>query len=158
MEPETRLTKILNILHKAGRLADGYDRLDSWCAGRSHLIIGAGVGLGLLLRLWTASLSPLTADEAWQCLIANASGLRGMFEAANLTNHPPLLILALRLMKALGNGDIWLRLVPVVAGGLTPLVVYLWLKRRFDRPVALLAGLVQALTPALIRLSTEISA
>jgi dolichyl-phosphate-mannose-protein mannosyltransferase len=151
------LTKILTILHEAGRVADAYDRLDSWCAERSRWIIGAGVSLGLLLRIWTASLYPLTADEAWQCLIANAGGLRETFAAANLTNHPPLVVLAIRLMKVLGNGDVWLRVVPVVAGGLTPLVVYLWLRRRYGRTEALFAGLVLALSPALIKLSAAIS-
>ncbi len=108
-----------------------------------------------LLRLWNASLSYLNPDEAWHCLIANANGLRDLYESAIRSSHPPLLIFLLHLVKKVSHHELAVRLLPVVAGAAVAGVSALWLERRFGKPAALFAAVTLAFSPMLVGLGSE---
>ncbi len=83
-------------------------------------------------------------------LAAGSLGAWGAF------HHPPLLFYWLWLATLVSDQEWWLRLVPAIAGGLTPLFTGLWL-RRFVSPLTAwgLAALV-AVAPNLVLLGVQL--
>lgn len=104
--------------------------------------------LALALRAAFALLLSLNPDE---CMHLNAASS----QMWGFHLHPPFLLWWLWAASLLSEQPWWLRLLPTLAGALTPLLLGLWL-RRFLTPITAwsLAALV-AVSPNLARLSAE---
>jgi len=94
--------------------------------------------LGLVLRLWELGLASLSVDEGMSWLVS------GFWQSARDWDvHPPGFFFTLHYWSKLGGlSELWLRLLPALAGWLCLPALY-WLARELDQPpgapVALLA-------------------
>lgn len=113
--------------------------------------------LGLVLRIIHIDQS-LWLDEAISALAAKNFSFYGIvFEFLKGDNHPPLYYLVLRLWGLVfGFSDIALRSLSILAGTATIYLTYLFIKKLFDRKVALIASLLLATSPLHIYYSQEI--
>ncbi len=113
--------------------------------------------LGLVLRIVQINQS-LWLDEAISALAAKNFSFYGIvFEFLKGDNHPPLYYLVLRLWGLVfGFSDIALRSLSILAGIATILLTYFFIKKLFNRKVALVASLLLATSPLHIYYSQEI--
>jgi len=111
---------------------------------------------GLALRLRLALTTYLNPDEALEALIAFERGWRHTFRVALTIPHPPLLLMMVHAISFLGRSEMVVRILPVLAGSLFPLAVYLWLRRIAGNIAGLFAALLLTFAPHLIGLSAEL--
>lgn len=121
----------------------------------AHVLSAIGIlFLAILLRLWALDTRSIWVDEA-KLLQRTAE-----WHSAMLTEpyfNPPLIYLVFRVWARLGNGEVFLRLLPALAGAMTVLVVYDCGRQLLTRRAALLAAFLCAVSPFHIYYSQEIN-
>lgn len=99
---------------------------------------------GLNKGLWLdeyLTIKVITAHNFWQ--------------AVRLDNHPPLFYLFHKIGSLVGMNEVFLRLISVLFGAATVIIMILWL-RMYSRFAGILAGILCASMPVLLRYSQEI--
>src|SRR5438477_12914218 len=81
---------------------------------------------GLALRLRLAILTYLNPDEALQALLAEGGWGEALRNSLEVT-HPPLIIVVTHAALLVSHAELAVRLVPVLAGSLFPVLLCLWL-------------------------------
>lgn len=110
--------------------------------------------LGLILRLVNLNQS-LWIDEATQVILARDS-LVNIILQRSADVHPPLSYLLMHFWIMLGTSEIWLRLLSVIFGILTILIVYKFANNIFNKKIALISSLLLAISPYHIYYSQEV--
>ncbi len=91
--------------------------------------------LALAVRLIGLGSSSLWLDEVLLMVRATAGGPAAVWAACRANaEHPPLSALAAAVVHAAGAGEVGQRLVTVVLGAATVVLLAAWTARRFDRP------------------------
>lgn len=123
----------------------------AWLSGA--LLVAFAVGLrlaGLDKGLWL--------DEyAGSLAVVLQKNYSQVIELSKYDVHPPLYLLLLNAWSRLGSSEIHLRLLSVVLGSFTVVVIMRWMNRH-DRLAGILAGLMAAVTPVFLRFSQEVRA
>jgi hypothetical protein len=114
------------------------------------------VGLGFALRLLSATRFYLDADESLHYLIANQTSLAEVYRASLTNAHPPFLFLLLFFWRLLGNSELVLRLVSILAGTAACWVGSKWLAYRFGKTTGLVGLLLLVFCPTLVILSATV--
>ena len=112
---------------------------------------------GLAVRFWVASLTYLDLDEAYQSRLATP-GFPDLWRNALEPTQPPLLILLLHVVRYLGQTEITMRLIPVLAGGLFPWFVYRWLGLVRGKAAGFIGLTILVAAPNVISLSAQVRA
>ncbi len=110
---------------------------------------------GLAARLRLATLTYLNPDEAQQALLAFGKWSDTLHDSLTVA-HPPLLILLTHAVSLLSRTELALRLGPVLAGSVFPLVLFAWLRGVAGRMAAMAALLLLTLAPHLITVSAQL--
>lgn len=110
---------------------------------------------GLAVRLRLATLTYLNPDEAQQALLAFGTW-SGAFRNSLTVTHPPLLVVLIHGVSLLSRTELALRLVPVLAGSLFPLLILGWLRSVAGTMAAMAALLLLTLAPHLIVVSAQL--
>ncbi len=115
---------------------------------------------GLVLRaLMLFSTKSLWGDEVYSVNFSFNKSVLDVILHCFETNHPPLHSLFLSLItKFFGGQEVMFRSLSFVPGVLTVWLVYLLARRLFDKPAAIAASLMAALSPYLLQSSNEIRA
>ncbi len=115
---------------------------------------------GLIWRLYYSWNFYLNPDEALYHTVVTyrGHGLVQLYRHARSILHPPLFVAVLRFVTFFGHSERLLRIVPVFAGALFPLVVMEWVRRFAPAAAALCAQLVLTFSPDLVDLSSEVRA
>ncbi|MCP5110024.1 MAG: hypothetical protein GY953_04240, partial [bacterium] len=138
------------------RVVERFNRFEHWTVTNSEGIAIFAVVVGLALRFWVASRSYLNPDEVYHVYLSEAGSFAELLSKALGDTHPPLLHVILHYAKYISLSEVWLRALPVLAGGLTPWIIYRWMKPRWGRAAALFALLILSLSPMLIGLSAQL--
>lgn len=101
------------------------------------------------IRLYYAHTLYLNLDE---CLHVNA----GSSAQWAVYHHPPLLFVWLWAATLVSHQEWWLRLMPVVTGALTPVLLVLWLRRWMHPVTAWGLAALAAFAPNLVLLSIQL--
>ncbi len=108
------------------------------------------------IRLAYCSACYLNPDEAAHYASAAAGGWIETYKAACILAHPPLFILVLHAVLALGRTELVARMPSLLAGTAAIWLTFAWIRRSLGG-IAALAGLgFMALSPAAISASTEV--
>lgn len=107
---------------------------------------------GLALRLRLALFTYLNPDEAVNALLSFGTWGYALSNWVKET-HPPLLMVITHAVSLISRKEIALRLVPVLAGSLFPLLFSVWLRRVSGRVAAMTALFLLTLAPHLIAVS-----
>jgi len=116
---------------------------------------GIVVVAGLLLRGKIGLSTYLNPDEAVQALVAFGSW-GDMLKGSLQFTHPPLIILITHVMSWVSRTELALRLVPILAGSLFPILLSLWLRRVVGEMAALAALFLLTLAPHLVNVSAQL--
>src|SRR6516165_10296041 len=111
---------------------------------------------GLALRLRLAFLNYLNPDEAEIALLAFGTWGDVLRNSLKLGDHPPLLIVITHAVSLISRTELALRLVPVLAGSLFPLLLFAWLRRAAGMMAAMAALFLLTLAPHLITVSAQL--
>jgi len=139
----------LVLLMKAATLLSVRPTLLEALRARPALVLGAIVGLGLVLRLSLIAANRFYGDEAlyahWGLLIATG---RDVFLKTEIVDKPPLFFYTLALFfKLLGPSETVARLPNLIASISGIAIVYAMARQLYGRRVATLAALFLALSP-----------
>ncbi len=115
-------------------------------------LLAAGVGA----RIWNASGTFLSPDEALHFFIANKTSWKLTYQASLSLSHPPLLILLLHAWRSVGTPELMLRCPSIIAGTLFCWISFRWLAMVFTESVAWIGFVFLLFLPSSIDLSTEI--
>lgn len=118
-------------------------------------LAGAVFLAGLVLRLRLAATTYLNPDEAYHALLST-SNWRDLWNNSLTVAHPPLLILVAHMALMLSRSELAVRLVPVLAGSLFPVLIYVWLRKVSGRMAAMAALLLLTLAPHLVEVSAQL--
>jgi hypothetical protein len=110
---------------------------------------------GLLLRIRFALFTYLNPDEALHALLSFGTWRQVRYSWLGVT-HPPLLIFVLHGVSLLSRSEFALRLAPLLAGSLFPLVFYAWLRRVAGRMAAMAALFLLTLAPHLVSITAQL--
>ncbi len=122
---------------------------------RAQHLAGIAV-VASVLRLCNLGTFSLWLDEVLITQRAQGS-LRETWVACQANaEHPPLSALVMSACHSLGFSDDLQRLVPIVLGVATLVLLAHWAAAHFGRPVGLLAGFLGALSPLHLRYSQEL--
>jgi 4-amino-4-deoxy-L-arabinose transferase-like glycosyltransferase len=115
---------------------------------RTDLTLGSLLVLALFLRLWdVANPGHFRADEGMKIPAARNYVMTGHVEPDRFF-HPPLkYLMYYGNLKLFGDNPYGWRMLAVLAGTVTVLIVYLLARELFDRRVALIAGAFLAVDP-----------
>ena len=83
-----------------------------WLNAHCGAVVAAMAACGLLLRFREAATTYLNPDEAWQVLLPvspQTHGVAGLIRAAMDVTHPPVLIVALKVVEFFGRSEVTLR-------------------------------------------------
>lgn len=117
---------------------------------RNEKAIACGItAVALAVRLYFAYTLYLNPDECMHLLAGSAGEW-------STVHHPPLLLWWLWLATLVSDQVWWLRLLPVMAGGLTPLAVGFWLRRFLSPSTAWGLAALVAVSPNLVLLSIQL--
>jgi dolichyl-phosphate-mannose-protein mannosyltransferase len=122
----------------------------------SYAIVYFIISIGFLLRLIVAGSTFLDPDEAFHYVLGHAASFHLTYRASLSSMHPPLLILLIHSLRAVGNSEIILRLPSVLAGTLSCWLTYKWLSSITDFTVALIGLVLLAFSPPLFALESEL--
>ena len=123
---------------------------------RWELVFGGVVFLaGLALRLRLALLTYLNPDEALHALLAMGSWGDALRNSLTVP-HPPLLIAVTHAVLLISRTEFALRLVPLLAGCLFPVLLFVWLRRVAGRMAAATALFLLTLAPHWIAVSAQL--
>jgi hypothetical protein len=125
--------------------------LDRWEA----LFVVVVLLAGLVLRLRLALVTDLNPDEAQQALLAFSNWGETLRNSLTVT-HPPLLIFITHAVSLISRSEFALRLLPVLAGSLFPLLLSAWLCRVAGRMAAMAGLFLLTLAPHLITLGAQL--
>jgi Dolichyl-phosphate-mannose-protein mannosyltransferase len=110
---------------------------------------------GLALRLRLALTTYLNPDEALQALLSFA-GWPQVWRNSLTVTHPPLLILITHLVSMVSRTGIAVRMVPILAGSLFPVVLFVWLRRVAGIGAGMTAMFLLTLAPHLVTVSAQL--
>jgi Dolichyl-phosphate-mannose-protein mannosyltransferase len=119
------------------------------------IFVGVVFTAGLALRLRLALLTYLNPDEALHALWAFGTWADTLRNSPADT-HPPLLLFITHAVSLISRTELALRLVPVLAGSLFPLLLFAWLRRLAGRMAAMAALFLLTLAPHLITISAQV--
>jgi hypothetical protein len=101
----------------------------------------------------------LNPDEVYNYLAINEPSLGAAFRSAMSDNpHPPLYYILLFLWHQLGDSDLWLRLLSVLAGTAGLWVAYQWLARAVNKTTAIAGVFLLTFATQHVNLSAELRA
>ncbi len=106
--------------------------------------------LAAVLRLWQLDLRPPHFDEGVNGMFIDRMQASGYYKYDPKNYHGPLHFYALFLFKTLLGRDLWALRLPTALISLAAVALALKFSRFFGRPVALLAALGLALSPACV--------
>lgn len=109
---------------------------------RERLILTGIVLGGLALRAVMSATIPLLDGETYYWVWSKTPAL-------SYLDHPPFLAYLIRLTTALGDGELWVRLGPLIAGVVTPLALFTLSREMFGVRAGLIAVAVFQLVPVL---------
>lgn len=134
-------------------------RIEGWLKRTMQMPTSVDNRLSEVLLLLTAAAlrlvwldQPMWYDEGFTLDIVTRTDF---FTGLRASDHPPLYFLLLKLWKMLSESEAWLRLLSVILGVGTVAVVMKWLEPH-SRRAALLAGVVLAGQPLLVRYAQEL--
>ncbi len=130
-------------------------KTDEWPGWRIDAIALLTLAAGFGLRYRAATGSFVNPAEACQALLAAPDALPALWSSALRWPEPPLFLLLLHYARELAPTDLGTRLIPLIAGTLSPWAVYRWLGRVWARLAGLAALAMLCLAPELIHLSAE---
>ncbi len=125
-------------------------------SGYAELLAATVLAVGFLLRITAASGTFLNPDEALHFLAANQTSLTAAYRASVGTAHPPLLILALYLLRSFGTSELVLRLPSVIAGTVFCWVAFRWLTSLLGQMAGWIGLIFLTFLPPMIELSAEV--
>lgn len=114
------------------------------------------LAVGLILRLIEASQTYLNPDEAWYFLRSIPNKFVKLYRGSLDMHHPPLLVILIHYVRKISDAELALRMIPVAAGTVFPLFVYLWLGRAWNKIAGLLALTILAFAPHIVSLSAQV--
>ena len=112
------------------------------------------VAAGLWVRLYLAARNYLNPDEALHGLIAMAPW-RDAVRYVLYDGHPPFLILFTHFVCNVSHSEIALRIAPVLAGSLFPVLFSMWVRRFAGSAGALAVLILLTFAPHLISVSAQ---
>jgi mannosyltransferase len=114
----------------------------------NHIVIGIGFGLiSALIRLYRVDYQSLRYDETFTVFIARLEFLRGIEFMVGDAVHPPLYYWIQKLFLVIGDSEALVRLPAVLFGSLGVMATYLLVENWINRPTALIAACLMALSP-----------
>jgi mannosyltransferase len=114
----------------------------------NHIVIGIGFGLiSALIRLYRVDYQSLRYDETFTVFIARLEFLRGIEFMVGDAVHPPLYYWIQKLFLVIGDSEALVRLPAVLFGSLGVMATYLLVEHWINRPTALIAACLMALSP-----------
>jgi len=130
----------------SGHVAD--EELKRSLSGAVWLIILGITALGGVLRLWDLSAKSFWIDELISLCSADAiQNVKTFFTPSCGNAHPPLYFLLLKAWAAFGQGEFYLRLLPVVFGIAVIPSVFLLGNELLGRRTATIAAFLVAVSP-----------
>jgi hypothetical protein len=108
-----------------------------------------------VLRVRIALTTYLNPDEALQALLS-FPGWPQVWRNSLTVTHPPLLILITHLVSMASRTEIALRMVPILAGSLFPVVLFVWLRRVAGIGAGMTAMFLLTLAPHLVTISAQL--
>lgn len=141
--------------HGQGAENQRLEAVEAWLGRNADAVALVITILGLLTRLRNAVGTWLNADEALHFLIANQPSLATVYQDSLTNAHPPLYYFVLHFWMRLGDSEVSLRLLSVLAGAATVWVVYRWLAR-FSPAWGLSTALLFATLAPLAALEAEV--
>jgi hypothetical protein len=133
---------------ETSRLKPGFKRWEIILAGVIFLA-------GFVLRLRLAVITYLNPDEALQSFLAQGSWGDVLQNSLEVT-HPPLLIAVAHAASLISRSDLALRLAPVLAGCLFPVILALWMWKVAGKVAALAVLFLLTLAPNLVAVSAQL--
>jgi hypothetical protein len=97
----------------------GLGVIEAWLCRHADNVAVALAILGFLIRLRDAAGTWLNGDEALNFLIANQPSLSVVYRDGLTNAHPPLFYFILHFWMLLGDSEVSLRLLSVLAGAAT---------------------------------------
>jgi len=123
---------------------------------RTILIVSALLILGAALRFYRLSGRSLWLDETLVWDFSGGASIGAVVRRLSaVPSLMPLHFVISWVIRRFGDSEIWLRLVPAVAGTLTVPAMFLLARNLFGRRTAVIAALLVALAPFLIWYSQE---
>lgn len=113
--------------------------------------------IGLLLRLYRLNAQSLWYDEAFSVWVSTKSLADMIHPIVQVSwNHPPLHYFLLHVwLKLLGTGDLQARLLSVIFGTLSIVMLYILAKLLFDSKTGLIAALLMTISQLGVMYSQE---
>ncbi|HEX3744663.1 MAG TPA: glycosyltransferase family 39 protein [Bryobacteraceae bacterium] len=118
------------------------------------LFAGMVLALGLAIRLWLASVDYLNPDEIDIVLCALGSFSAMLHKSLTIT-HPPMLETISWVLCKFTRSELALRMAPLLAGSLAPLLLCLWMRRLAGSVAAGVVLVLMTFSPGTIALSVE---
>ena len=123
--------------------------------------VWAGLALGVVILSASTRLCNLGTFSLWLDEILMVERARGTVAAAwraSAANaeHPPFTAVLMSMGYGAGLGDTAQRLLPIIAGILTVLLLAAWVARHLGRRAGIIAGVLAALSPLHVRYSQEL--
>ena len=119
------------------------------------LLIGLVLAAGAGLRVWVAFHAAFNPDEALHAVLAFGTWEQTLRNALTVT-HPPLLAIVTYAVSRVSHSEPALRMAPLVAGSLFPLLLFFWVRRVVGDLAAMGAFVLLTLSPNLIALSAQL--
>jgi hypothetical protein len=136
--------------------ADSLETSKEWLERHAGLAAVILTALGFLARVWTASGTFLSPDEALHFRLANQDSLSLAYRMSLTASHPPLLTLLLYYWRWLGTSELWLRMPSVIAGATFCWMFYKWLSSTAGTLAGLIGLLFVAFLQPIILLAAEV--
>ncbi len=126
---------------------------------RGRLLVGALIVIaGLVFRVAEGLRTYLNPDELQYINLAVRNTFGGLFYGSLETHHPPLLFFLLHPILLFSTSELALRMIPILAGSLFPVILAWWLSRRGHPDAGLVTLFLLTLSPILIALSAQVRA
>jgi hypothetical protein len=119
------------------------------------VLVGVVLLTGIALRVRAALHVAFNPDEALHALLAFGSWGQTLRNSLQVT-HPPLLAMITYLVARVSHTEPALRMVPMVAGSLFPLLLFFWVRRVAGNLAGIGVFLLLTLSPNLIALSAQL--
>jgi hypothetical protein len=129
---------------------------NDWIERHLDLVALVVVAVGFLFRFISATQSYLDPDEAWNYMMAHQANLAQVYRVSLTDAHPPLFVMVLFFWRLLGNSELVLRLISVLAGTATVWFGFKWLACRFGPTVGFTGLLLLSFCPTLVSLSSVV--
>lgn len=133
-------------------------QFEGWLRSRLDWVVVALIGGLFCYQVQHAASVHLNPDEALIYQLAHQHSWHDAYLASLTNAHPPLFFLLLHGWMTLGNSEVVLRLLPILAYGGFLWFTYCWAGLVFDAAVALAATVIVAFALPIFRLATEVRA